>query len=152
MTSQQNNNIDILSVLNNFVEDFSYLDEWEDKYTYIIDLGKKLPLLDESLKTDATKVEGCISQVWLYCETYHDAESPDIIRLRFFADSDALIVKGLIAILLAIYNNQPVHEILSMEPEKILKAIDIENYISPNRRNGFRSVLNYIKSYAEKNR
>jgi cysteine desulfuration protein SufE len=131
----------------NIVDDFSYLDEWEDRYSYIIDIGKKIPLMPDSLKTDANKIDGCISQVWLHCTP---AGCPDNgCVLNFQADSDAAIVKGLAGILLKLYDNQPPDVILKTDALHLFQEIGLDKHISPNRRNGFAALVQKIKSYAQ---
>ncbi len=126
------------------VESFSFFDEWTDKYRYLIDLGRKLTPLDESLKIDAFRVEGCQSQVWLVVE-----RDPGSERLRFLADSDSAIVKGLIALLLTLYSNKTPEDILQADVEGVFSRIGLDNHLSPNRRNGFFSMVGRIKTTAE---
>lgn len=129
--------------LTEILENFSLFSDWEERYQYIIDLGKSLPSLEESYKTDAFKVRGCTSQVWLVPET--DGED----SLSFQADSDALIVRGLIAILLSAYNGKKPKEILAFPIEETFAQLGLENNLSPNRRNGFFAMTEKIKAYAE---
>ena len=125
------------------IENFSVLDDWEDKYEYLIDLGEKLPPLDEKYKTDEWKVSGCQSQVWLVPE-------PQGEILTFKGDSDAVMVKGIIAVILAIYRNKSVQEIKKIEVDKIFAKLGLQEHLSLSRRNGMMSMVDKIKYYADK--
>lgn len=122
-------------------ENFSLFDEWEDRYRYLIDLGRALPPLDEARKTDLYKVEGCMSQVWLVPETEGG-------RLTFRADSDSAIVKGLIAVLLVLFSGRTPQEILAVDIDGVFGELGLEAHISPNRRNGFFSMVDTIRRTA----
>ena len=124
------------------VEDFQLLDDWQDRYRYVIDLGKDLPKMAEADKNAETRVPGCLSQVWLKPD-YQNG------KLNFLADSDAHIVKGLIAILMIIYSGRIPAEILATDIESIFSKLGMEEHLSPNRRNGFFAMVNKIKFYAE---
>ncbi len=126
------------------VDNFDLFDDWEDKYKYIIDLGKKLPDMPESEKVEANKVRGCMSQVWLTSHT--NAENPALVS--FNADSDAFIVKGLIAVLMIIYNDKTAQEISEIDAVTILAEIELDRHISPNRRNGLVAMVEKIKAIA----
>lgn len=126
-------------------ETFELLDDWEDRYKYIIDLGKHLEPMDEALKTPATKVNGCISQVWMIPET---RQKDGKTILHFVADSDAFIVKGLIAVLFAIYQDKTPDEIRQTDLEPLFEDLKLEEHLSPNRRNGFYAMIERIKSFA----
>lgn len=121
------------------IENFSLFDDWEDRYRYLIDLGKDLPPMEDSLKIPAHKVEGCTSQVWMV--THMDAAG----TFTFLADSDAHIVKGLIAILMAAYYGQPHTEIGSIDVESLFRSLGLDQHLSPNRRNGFFSMVEKIR-------
>lgn len=121
------------------IDNFSYLDDWEDKYQYIIDLGKTLPPLPDEYRTDAYKVQGCVSQVWLKVDIKGDL-------LSFVADSDAHIVRGLIAILHRVYNNQPVSIIDGFDIEAYFNELGLGQNLLPNRRNGFFAMVERLKS------
>lgn len=123
-------------------EDFSLFDDWEDKYAYIIDLGRRLPALPESAKIDRNKVEGCTSQVWLI--HHSDAER----HHHFEGDSDAMIVKGLVALLLKIYSGQPGETIRRIEIEPFFHELGLKQYLSPNRSNGFFAMVQRIRELA----
>ena len=125
------------------IENFSMLDDWEDKYQYLIDLGEKLPPLDEKYKTDEWKVSGCQSQVWLVPEDQNGI-------LTFRGDSDAIMVKGIIAVILAIYRNKSAQEIKKIEVDKIFAKLGLQEHLSLSRRNGMMSMVDKIKYYAGK--
>ncbi len=129
--------------IEDLIENFSMLDDWEDKYQYLIDLGEKLPPLDEKYKTDEWKVSGCQSQVWLV------PEQQDGI-LTFKGDSDAIMVKGIIAVILAIYRNKSAQEIKKIEVDKIFAKLGLQEHLSLSRRNGMMSMVDKIKYYADK--
>lgn len=125
-------------------DNFALFDEWEDKYAYIVDLGRRMDALPDAEKSPETKVTGCMSQVWIKPEVTDDVPA----RLRFRGDSDAHIVKGLIAILLQIYSDRTAEEILSVDPKAMMTRLELENHISPNRRNGLVSMVETIRGYA----
>ena len=120
------------------LETFEFLDDWEDRYRYIIDLGKKLPELAENEMTDAYKVRGCQSQVWIDYKIEHD-------RFVFQVDSDALIVKGLLAIVMAAYQNKTADEILEFNIEDYFTQLDLIKHLSPTRGNGLKAMVEKIK-------
>ncbi|KAF0162225.1 MAG: SufE Fe/S-cluster-related protein [Ignavibacteria bacterium] len=122
------------------IKEFEQFTDWEEKYTRIIELGRKMPALDDAFKTEKYKLSGCQSQVWINAKL----EDGKII---FEADSDAAIVKGLIALLVNIYSNQTPDEILSNPPE-FVKKIGIDNHLSPTRKNGLGAMMKQIQMYA----
>ncbi len=124
-------------------DNFEFLDSWEDKYRYIIELGEKLPPMDEKYHTDDWKVQGCQSQVWLVPAKDKDG------KITFIGDSDAMIVKGLIAIVLMIFNHKSPSEIKAVAVEDIFAKLKLEEHLSPSRRNGLLSMIDKIKNYAE---
>src|SRR5262245_8604582 len=126
--------------------DFALLDDWEDRYRYVIELGRGLPPLPEPLRTDANKVRGCASQVWLATSS-HRAPGDDP-RLRFVGDSDAHIVRGLIAILFAMYQDCTPGEILATDARAIFAELGLKEHITPQRSNGFFSMVERIHSDA----
>lgn len=130
--------------LEELVDNFEFLDSWEERYSYIIDLGRKLPAFPEEHRTEANKVRGCISQVWLVAET--PEENPDVIR--FLADSDAAIVKGLIGIVLMLYSERTPQEIQAIQTGDLFTKLGLESHLSVNRRNGFQAMLDKIKNIA----
>lgn len=132
--------------IDELAENFSLFDEMEDKYGYIVDLGRQMDALPDAEKGDETKVTGCMSQVWIK-PTVEDGDPP---RLYFQGDSDAFIVKGLIAILLKVYSGRTADEILSVDPAEMMQRLELENHISPNRRNGLVSMVETIRTYAKR--
>lgn len=120
-------------------------EDWADRYQYIIGLGARLPALDEQYRTDEHKVEGCMSQVWLQSEV---VESGGQRRLRFNADSDSFIVKGLFAILRILFSDRTPDEILAVDLEKAFASIGLEQHLSPNRRNGFFAMIEEMRRAA----
>ena len=123
-------------------DNLAMLDDWEDKYQYLIELGEKLPSLEDKYKTDEWKVSGCQSQVWLVPE-YHDE------KLSFRGDSDAIMVKGIIAVIMAIYQNKSAQDIKKIAVEKIFAKLGLQEYLSLSRRNGMMSMVDKIRHYAE---
>lgn len=126
------------------IENFEMLGPWDERYRYIIDLGKKLPPMPEADKTEATKVRGCMSQVWLTAEP--DAGPPP--RLQLQGDSDAFIVKGLIALLFMIVRDRTPQEIVDLDIGDVFSRLGLENQITANRRNGFYAMVERIKALA----
>ncbi len=126
---------------NKVIADFSAHTQWEDRYKKIIEIGKALPEMPENLKTEQNIVKGCQSQVWLH------AALNDQGQVMLQGDSDALIVKGLVALLLAVYSGSTPEEILATPPE-FLKALGFEGNLSPSRANGLHAMLKQIKNYA----
>lgn len=126
------------------IEDFEFLTDWEDRYMHVIDMGKQLPSMSDALKVDANKVKGCVSQVWLMT-SFNDA----LKKLTFTGDSDAHIVKGLVAIVLEIYSGRSPQDILELEAEPILNTLGLSEHLSPQRSNGLRAMVGRIKAEAE---
>ena len=126
-------------------DDFSLLDAWEDRYRYVIELGEALPPFPEAERTPTNKVPGCVSQVWLTTETGVGDNPP----LTFQGDSDAHIVRGLVAIMLALFSGRKASEILSTDAEATLKALGLDEHLSPQRANGLRSMVKRIRRDAE---
>ncbi len=134
--------------LENILSDFEFLDEWEDRYRYIIELGRTLePLRDED-RSDANKVQGCVSQVWL-ATTVGPNGANEGPCLRFVGDSDALIVRGLIAILFAIYSDKPASEILKTDAKSVFNDLGLSEHLTPQRSNGFVSMVDRIQRDAQ---
>jgi cysteine desulfuration protein SufE len=121
-------------------DEFAFFGDWTERYQYLIDLGRKLPPFPDALKTDAHKVTGCQSQVWL-------VPSGDANRLDFQAISDSAIVSGLIALLLRVYSGRPASEILATEPT-FVESIGLAKHLSPTRSNGLAAMLAAIKRHA----
>ncbi|MDX1570140.1 MAG: SufE family protein [Xanthomonadales bacterium] len=128
------------TVQDEIVEEFSFFDDWMDRYEYIIDLGRRLPDLPESAKTEENRLHGCQSQVWMTVEG--DAE-----KLRFEAISDSAIVRGLIALLLRVYSGRSAEEILETEP-RFIEAVGLASHLSPTRSNGLFAMLEAIRGHA----
>jgi len=125
---------------NAIVEEFSFFGDWTERYQYLIDLGRRLPPLPEEFKTEAHKVQGCQSQVWLVAGG--DAE-----QLEFRAISDSAIVSGLIALLLRVYSGRSAREILETEP-RFIEAIGLAKHLSPTRNNGLAAMFKRIQAEA----
>jgi cysteine desulfuration protein SufE len=121
--------------------DMGFLDEWEDRYRYVIDLGRAMPPMDEALKTEAARVQGCASQVWLVPH-WRDG------RLDFEGDSDAMIVRGLIAVLHALYAGRTPAEILAVDPIAALKRLGLDQALSTQRSNGLRAMVERLRETA----
>jgi cysteine desulfuration protein SufE len=119
-------------------------DDWGERYQYIIALGQKLPPLADEDRSEANKVDGCISQVWLKSEVERNG-SP---RLHFTGDSDSAIVKGLVAILRVVYSGKTADDILDIDLERVFRELGLEQHLSPNRRNGFFSMVEQIRREA----
>jgi cysteine desulfuration protein SufE len=126
------------------LEDFEYLEEWEDRYRYVIELGKALPDLPEADRTADNKVRGCASQVWLVTETGDGADPV----LTFRGDSDAHIVRGLVAIVLAIYSGKRASEIERLDALEVFRGIGLVEHLSAQRANGLRSMVSRIQTEA----
>ena len=127
-------------------EDFSLIDEWEDRYRYVIELGRALPTLAETDRIPANKVQGCASQVWIAAHEEKNGSEP---RLSFTGDSDALIVKGLIAIIFRLFSGRPASEILANDAGTLLDELDLREHLTPQRSNGVASMVARIKSDAQ---
>jgi len=128
--------------LETLIEDFALFDDWEDRYRYLIDLGRKLPTMDESLKTESSLVKGCTSRVWMTTKIEDNI-------LTFQADSDAHIVRGLVAILHQIYNGKTLEDIRDTDIESGFAKIGLNQNLSPNRRNGFFAMVEKLRVLAE---
>lgn len=121
------------------VEEFEFLDDWEDRYRHVIDLGRAMEPLDDSLKVTATKVDGCASQVWLVA-------SRDGDKVKFRGDSDAMIVRGLIAVVLALFNGLMADEVAGVDAQTELTRLGLNEHLSAQRSNGVRAMIERIKS------
>ncbi len=126
------------------VEDFEFLEDWEDRYRHVIDQGKAMEPLDNALKVPATKVHGCASQVWL-----HPIIEDGVFR--FDGDSDALIVRGLIAVLRSLYNGLPVSEVPRVDAGGELARLGLNDHLSAQRSNGLRAMIERIREVAQEN-
>ena len=123
------------------VADFEFLEDWEERYRYVIEQGKSLPAFDVALKVPATKVEGCASQVWLFPKI-------DAGRFSFEGDSDAMIVSGLIAVLQALYNGLTLQEVSRVDALSELARLGLNEHLSAQRSNGVRAMVERIQSVA----
>jgi cysteine desulfuration protein SufE len=129
------------------LDDFQLLDSWDDRYRYVIELGKALPPLPAADHIDRNKVQGCASQVWLVSE-HKPSKNGSGPVLEFHGDSDAHIVKGLIAILFALYSGQPARTILETDAIKVFDRLGLKEHLTPQRSNGFRSMVERIRADA----
>lgn len=121
-------------------QDFEFLDDWEERYRYIIDLGAALEPYPDALRDDAHKVRGCVSQVWLAVDRNED---PDPV-LHFAGDSDAHIVRGLVAIVLALYSGRRASEIVATDAETVFQQFGLDEHLTPQRSNGLRAMVKRI--------
>jgi cysteine desulfuration protein SufE len=126
-------------------ETFELLDDWEDRYRHVIDLGRAMPPLEDGLRVPATKVEGCASQVWLVPEI--EGEGP-AARLGFRGDSDAMIVRGLIAVLIALYGGLSARQALGVDDQAELGRLGLDEHLSSQRSNGLRAMVERIRRIA----
>jgi cysteine desulfuration protein SufE len=130
----------IVEVENEIIEEFSVFEDWMDKYEYIIELGKSVPMIEETQKTEANLIKGCQSRVWLSSE-YRDG------KIFFAADSDAIITKGIISLLVRVFNGRTPQEILSSD-FRFVEKIGLKDNLSPTRANGLVSMIKQIQNYA----
>jgi len=133
--------------IQDLVDDFEFLDEWEDRYRYVIELGKELEPLSEAEHSPENKVEGCVSQVWLVSETRQNAQGAPIIHFR--GDSDAHIVRGLVAILMRLYSGKTPKEILDTDARAIFTSLGLDEHLTPQRSNGLYSMVGRIQADAK---
>lgn len=126
-------------------DDFAFLDDWEERYRYVIELGRELAPYPEAARDDAHKVPGCASQVWLHVE--REGEKDPV--LRFQGDSDAHIVRGLVAILLALYSGRRASEIVATDAEAVFRTLGLDEHLTAQRANGLRSMVRRIRVEAE---
>ena len=137
---------DTLSPIDRILDDFAFLDDWDDRYRYLIELGKELEPLPEEAHSDANKVRGCASQVWLVSR--RDGGPGPQTRLYFSGDSDAHIVRGLVALALAIYSGRTAADILQTDAFAIYEKLGLAAHLTPQRSNGVRSMIERIKADA----
>jgi cysteine desulfuration protein SufE len=130
----------IKEIQEEIIDEFSMFDDWMERYEYIIDLGKSLPLIDTAYKLDENLIKGCQSKVWLYSKLENE-------HLIFTADSDAILTKGIVALLLRVFSNQKAADILAADT-KFIDEIGLREHLSPTRANGLVSMLKQIKLYA----
>ena len=127
-------------------DDFAFLDDWEERYRYVIELGRTMPPLDPALKVAATKVEGCASQVWIVPRSEGEGAAA---RFDFDGDSDALIVRGLIAVLHALYSGLAPAEVVAVDASAELARLGLDQHLSSQRSNGLRAMVARIRGIAE---
>ena len=133
---------DTATNIDEIVENFAILDDWDDRYRYVIELGRELAPLSEAQRSQANKVQGCASQVWLATRRRDGEQGP---VLTFAGDSDAHIVRGLIAILFALYSGKSAREILATDAIALFDRLSLREHLTPQRSNGFRSMVERIK-------
>ncbi|MGK0440472.1 MAG: cysteine desulfuration protein SufE [Pseudohongiellaceae bacterium] len=131
-----------LPTTNEISEDLEFFDDWEERYKYIIDLGKALPAMDDSLRTPERLVKGCQSNVWIDVQPNGD-------KLSFFVDSDAHIVSGLLAVVMAAYTDKTPKAILAFDVNSYFARLDLERHLSPTRGNGLRAIVAKIQAIAK---
>jgi cysteine desulfuration protein SufE len=132
--------------IDEIIENFALLDEWDDRYRYVIELGRMLEPLPDAARTSTNKVPGCASQVWLTTDVERDR--PDGPILRFAGDSDAHIVRGLVAILFAIYSGKPAQDILDVDALALFDRLGLREHLTPQRSNGLKSMVGRIRDEA----
>ena len=132
--------------IDDIIDNFALLDEWDDRYRYVIELGRGMDPLPDIHRCEANKVPGCASQVWLGTSARFDDEQP---VLHFCGDSDAHIVRGLVAILLAVVSGRPADQILAADPIALFERLGLREHLTPQRSNGFRSMVTRIRADAE---
>ncbi len=130
----------IQEIQNDIIDEFSMFDDWEERYQYMIDLGKTLPLIDVQYKTDDNIIKGCQSKVWVHAEMNDE-------KVVFTADSDAIITKGIIAILIRVFSNQHPKDIIDSDTD-FIDQIGLKEHLSPTRANGLVSMIKQLKMYA----
>ena len=130
----------IADIQNEIIDEFSMFDDWEERYQYMIDLGKTLPLIDEQYKTEDHIIKGCQSKVWVHADMEDD-------KVNFTADSDAIITKGIIAILIRVFSNQHPKDIIEANTD-FIDEIGLKEHLSPTRANGLVSMIKQLKMYA----
>lgn len=132
--------MNIKSIQEEIIDEFSLFDDWDERFQYVIDLGKSLPLIDEKYKTEENIIKGCQSKVWLHAQMEDG-------KVVFTADSDAIITKGIIAILIRVFSNQTPEAILEADTN-FIETIGLKEHLSPTRANGLVSMIKQIKMYA----
>jgi len=132
--------VTVQDIQNDIIEEFSMFDDWEERYQYMIDLGKTLPLIDEQYKTESNIIKGCQSKVWVHAEMKDE-------KIIFTADSDAIITKGIIAILIRVFSNQHPKDIIDAKTS-FIDEIGLKEHLSPTRANGLVSMIKQLKMYA----
>ncbi|MFK7781524.1 SufE family protein [Psychroserpens sp.] len=130
----------IAEIKNDIIEEFAMFEDWEERYQYMIDLGKTLPLIEAQYKTEDNIIKGCQSKVWVHADMAND-------KVNFTADSDAIITKGIIAILIRVFSNQHPKDIIEADTD-FIDQIGLKEHLSPTRANGLVSMIKQLKMYA----
>jgi cysteine desulfuration protein SufE len=136
-----------MTTIEEITDNFELLEEWDDRYRYLIELGRMLEPLPETARNDANKVQGCASQVWLSTAVKPNGGAGPV--MQFIGDSDAHIVRGLIAILLALYSGKPARDIVATDAVTLFEKLGLRDHLTPQRSNGFRSMVNRIQHDAK---
>ncbi len=134
--------------IDDIIADFEMLDDWEDRYRYVIELGRDLPPLPEAARTEANKVQGCVSQVWLAKHVEEEAAG-GVPRITYQGDSDAHIVRGLVAILIAIFSGKRADEIRQTDAQALLARLGLDEHLTPQRSNGLAAMVRRIQADAD---
>lgn len=135
-----------MTTLQTIIDDFEYIDDWEDRYRYLIEIGKSLPEMPEGERIEANKVKGCASQVWLVASSEANSDGDPVMTYR--GDSDAHIVRGLVAIVLAATNGQRASQVEQLDESALLGQLGLGDHLSAQRANGLRSMVMRIKAHA----
>lgn len=130
--------------IDDLLQEFADAPDWDDRYELIIDLGRKLPPIDEQYRTDANRVRGCMSTVWMVARPHRNGQP----RLELIADSDSQIVKGLIVILLSLFSGRPLNDIVQSDADEVFRRLGLAQHLSPNRRNGLYAMVQRIRTLA----
>lgn len=138
--------MDMPQNIQDMIDDFSFLDDWEDRYMHVIELGKSLAPLSDAERNASTKINGCVSQVWLVREVEKNHANNSILNFR--GDSDAHIVKGLVAVVLTIFSGRTAQEITDIDAAAILSGLGLEEHLTPQRSNGLHAMIGRIKGDA----
>jgi cysteine desulfuration protein SufE len=139
--------IEARMTIDEILESFELLDEWEERYRYLIEIGRTLPPFPEAARTAENKVQGCVSQVWLQPQRSTAADGEPV--LSFLGDSDAHLVRGLVAVLLALYSGRKARDILATDAETLLERLGLREHLTPQRSNGLRGMVTRIRNEAE---
>jgi cysteine desulfuration protein SufE len=136
-----------MTTIDEIIDNFALLEEWDDRYRYLIELGRTLEPLPDAARNDINKVQGCASQVWLSTDVKPNGTGGPV--LNFVGDSDAHIVRGLIAVLFAIYSGKHARDIVSTDAVALFEKLGLREHLTPQRSNGFRSMVNRIQRDAQ---
>lgn len=130
--------------LDDILDEFEFLDDWEQRYQYLVELGEKLPQMPEQYKTEKNKVKGCMSQVWL--QAYRNNVNPELIR--FYGDCDTTIIKGVLAVLIKILSDKNLSEIENLDVDDFFYRLNLDEHLSPNRHVGVYAIVELMKQQA----